>query len=44
MNDISKCSNESCPRKSECKRYTMHAWFMQSYAEFPWWEDCEYFI
>ena len=44
MTDISKCSNENCPRKKQCYRYTCDADEWQSYAEFEGGEDCDDFL
>lgn len=42
MPDISKCQNESCPKKLKCWRYTSQPDFWQSYAKFKY-ANCEYF-
>jgi len=34
MTDITKCSNDKCPSKDDCYRFTAYERAQQSYAEF----------
>lgn len=44
MPDIAKCSNENCPLKEKCYRFTSKpSEFSQAYADFTYDEGCEYF-
>lgn len=43
MSDITKCNNEECPLKESCYRFTAPTEKYQSYANFPYDDNCDYY-